>query len=209
MRVLGHALTCGLQAILWFRCAVRVVVYGPHTQLDGTSISMDCRTYMPLLADWLCWWGCLGWPVCLWCGPVACVVPHLPVHRRVLWVVRSNLLSWGRVGRVCRGVIAGVGSVACSGGRRAGSAVFVWGMWKREGARWWCPLPVRFGCGGVLLSHTLPGAVPSPCQVLASGFGMGPGVSPGPWPPQILCYTSHGIVSPRVPLGDRGGLGTG
>ena len=83
------------------------------------------------------------------------------------------------------------------------------GMWKREGARWWCPLPVRFGCGGVLLSHTLPGAVPSPCQVLASGFGMGPGVSPGPWPPQILCYTSHGIVSPRVPLGDRGGLGTG
>ena len=83
------------------------------------------------------------------------------------------------------------------------------GMWKKEGARWWCPLPVRFGCGGVLLSHTLPGAVPSPCQVLASGFGMGPGVSPGPWPPQILCYTSHGIVSPRVPLGDRGGLGTG
>ena len=61
------------------------------------------------------------------------------------------------------------------------------GMRKREGARWWCPLPVRFGCGGVLLSHTLPGAVPSPCQVLASGFGMGPGVSPGPWPPQIFC----------------------
>ena len=43
-------------------------------------------------------------------------------------------------------------------------------------------------CGGVLLSHTLSGAVPSPCQVLASGFGMGPGVSPGPWPPQILGY---------------------
>ena len=41
-------------------------------------------------------------------------------------------------------------------------------------------------CGGVLLSHTLSGAVPSPCQVLASGFGMGPGVSPGPWPPQIF-----------------------
>ena len=62
---------------------------------------------------------------------------------------------------------------------------------------------VECWCGGVLLSHTLPGAVPSPCQVLASGFGMGPGVSPGPWPPQILCYTSHGIVSPRVPLGDH------
>ena len=39
----------------------------------------------------------------------------------------------------------------------------------------------------MLLSHALSGAVPSPCQVLASGFGMGPGVSPGPWPPQILC----------------------
>ena len=32
--------------------------------------------------------------------------------------------------------------------------------------------------GGVLLSHTLPGAVPSALWVLASGFGMGPGVSP-------------------------------
>ena len=30
--------------------------------------------------------------------------------------------------------------------------------------------------GGVLLSHTLPGAVPSALWVLASGFGMGPGV---------------------------------
>ena len=40
--------------------------------------------------------------------------------------------------------------------------------------------------GGALLSHTLSGAVPSPCRALASGFGMGPGVSPWPWPPQIL-----------------------
>ena len=39
-------------------------------------------------------------------------------------------------------------------------------------------------CGGVLLSHTLSGAVPSPCQALASGFGMGPGVSPRLWSPQ-------------------------
>ena len=75
------------------------------------------------------------------------------------------------------------------------------GYAKKGGGTLWCPLPVRFGCGGVLLSHTLPGAVPSPCQVLASGFGMGPGVSPGPWPPQIFCYPSHG---PRLRVFPRG-----
>ncbi len=32
--------------------------------------------------------------------------------------------------------------------------------------------------GGVLLSHTPAGAVPSALKGLASGFGMGPGVSP-------------------------------
>ena len=32
--------------------------------------------------------------------------------------------------------------------------------------------------GGVLLSHTLPSAVPSALEGLASGFGMRPGVSP-------------------------------
>ena len=37
--------------------------------------------------------------------------------------------------------------------------------------------------GGVLLSHTLAGAVPSALWGLASGFGMGPGVSPTLWPP--------------------------
>ena len=37
--------------------------------------------------------------------------------------------------------------------------------------------------GGVLLSHTLAGAVPSALEGLASGFGMGPGVSPPLWPP--------------------------
>ena len=56
----------------------------------------------------------------------------------------------------------------------------------------------------MLLSHTLSGAVPSPCQALASGFGMGPGVSPGPWPPQIFCYTVR-----RWGLPACGGLGTG
>ena len=59
--------------------------------------------------------------------------------------------------------------------------------------------------GGALLSHTLSGAVPSPCRALASGFGMGPGVSPWPWPPQILS-TFPG----RDPGGsDRDGPGTG
>src|SRR4029078_9897695 len=38
--------------------------------------------------------------------------------------------------------------------------------------------------GGVLLSHTLSGAVPSALEGLASGFGMGPGVSPPLWPPK-------------------------
>jgi hypothetical protein len=32
--------------------------------------------------------------------------------------------------------------------------------------------------GGVLLSHTVTSAVPSALKGLASGFGMGPGVSP-------------------------------
>src|SRR3954466_15666984 len=41
------------------------------------------------------------------------------------------------------------------------------------------------GCsGGVLLSHDLAVAVPSALEGLASGFGMGPGVSPPLWPPE-------------------------
>ena len=36
-------------------------------------------------------------------------------------------------------------------------------------------VPCDGECGGVLLSHILSGAVPSPCQALASGFGMGSG----------------------------------
>jgi hypothetical protein len=40
----------------------------------------------------------------------------------------------------------------------------------------WCCY--MFMSGGVLLSHTVPGAVPSALEGLTSGFGMGPGVSP-------------------------------
>ena len=43
---------------------------------------------------------------------------------------------------------------------------------------WVIELFLLFGVGGDLLSHNLPVAVPSACAGLASGFGMGPGVSP-------------------------------
>jgi hypothetical protein len=39
--------------------------------------------------------------------------------------------------------------------------------------------------GGVLLSHPVSRAVPSALKGLASGFGMGPGVSLSPWPPEL------------------------
>ena len=39
------------------------------------------------------------------------------------------------------------------------------------------PTTSKLVLGGVLLSHTLAGAVPSALSGLASGFGMGPGVS--------------------------------
>ena len=57
--------------------------------------------------------------------------------------------------------------------------------------------------GGVLLSHPVAGAVPSALVGLASGFGMGPGVSPPPWPPSLLfgcvCSVVCGLVSRRGP----------
>ena len=78
------------------------------------------------------------------------------------------------------------------------------GIRGRPGERVFPGPSVKCGCGGVLLSHVLSGIVPSPCQALASGFGMGPGVSPGPWPPQIFSYTVGNNVPPAC-----GGLGTG
>ena len=55
-----------------------------------------------------------------------------------------------------------------------------------------CQRPTREGrpfsdvyCGGVLLSREASLAVPSALKGLTSGFGMGPGVSPSLWPPQL------------------------
>ena len=99
----------------------------------------------------------------------------------------SGIMSPGRGRRTCIGERARV----------------VWPGWvpgmKEEPPGAWCSTggPCDGECGGVLLSHILSGAVPSPCQALASGFGMGPGVSPGPWPPQIFSSSSR-------PHGDGG-----
>src|SRR5579875_2438472 len=46
-----------------------------------------------------------------------------------------------------------------------------------------CVAPRGRMSGGVLLSHAVARAVPSALKGLASGFGMGPGVSPSLWPP--------------------------
>ena len=114
-------------------------------------------------------------------------------------VVRPRRRGWP-------GMVPGVGLMGMRGGpgARVGSGRGRFRIWgKPLGA---CA-PRGFlyvWCGGVLLSHTLSGAVPSPCQALASGFGMGPGVSPGPWPPQIFSYTVGNNVPPAC-----GGLGTG
>ena len=59
---------------------------------------------------------------------------------------------------------------------------------------------VLFGVGGDLLSHNLPVAVPSACAGLASGFGMGPGVSL-----QLLTTDKH--TKQKYPLGCPFALG--
>ena len=45
--------------------------------------------------------------------------------------------------------------------------------------------------GSVLLSHTIPRAVPSALEGLTTGFGMGPGVSLPLWPPENLIKPYH------------------
>src|SRR4051812_8037978 len=55
--------------------------------------------------------------------------------------------------------------------------------------------------GGVLLSHPVTRAVPSALKGLASGFGMGPGVSPS-----LLCRRNSMELWPhRFALGEKGG----
>ena len=77
----------------------------------------------------------------------------------------SGIMSPGRGQRTCIGERARV----------------VWPGWvpgmNKEPPGAWCSTggPCDGECGGVLLSHILSGAVPSPCQALASGFGLGSG----------------------------------
>ena len=44
----------------------------------------------------------------------------------------------------------------------------------------------KYNSGSVLLSHTIPRAVPSALEGLTTGFGMGPGVSLPLWPPENM-----------------------
>ena len=65
-----------------------------------------------------------------------------------------------------------------AGSRQTWWVVFLGGVGVyKEPPGAWCSTggPCDGECGGVLLSHILSGAVPSPCQALASGFGMGSG----------------------------------
>lgn len=121
-------------------------------------------------------WGAWRTVSCaLWWDPVVSCPLFQSVFSGGLWV--SGWLS----GLWCLAARRGVG-VCGERGFRAGpqaSCVRVWvfrgyakeppGAWRSTGG------PCDGECGGVLLSHILSGAVPSPCQALASGFGMGSG----------------------------------
>ncbi len=79
--------------------------------------------------------------------------------------------GWGWVlGGVCLGFLGLVWLGVSRGPPCHRVPLGVWGT--VAGRRVWCV------SGGVLLSRTLAGAVPSALGVLASGFGMGPGVAP-------------------------------
>ena len=57
--------------------------------------------------------------------------------------------------------------------------------------------------GGVLLSHEASLAVPSALEGLTSGFGMGPGVSPSLWPPQLYGDVRAVLAVSREPHSGR------
>ena len=71
------------------------------------------------------------------------------------------------------------------------------------GGPWWGSRPPAgdgVWSGGLLLSHTLPRAVPSALEGLTSGFGMGPGVSLPPWPPARSLTPDGGAPWPGFPV---------
>ena len=79
---------------------------------------------------------------------------------------------------------------------------------KKKGGRWAAPpffLVVGVG-GGVLLSHTLAGAVPSALAVLASGFGK---ERSGRVPAAMTAATRSRAATPPPRPEDRGVWGSG
>src|SRR5262249_49569486 len=95
--------------------------------------------------------------------------------------------------------VAGVSRVTVTGQILRGNR-------KRGRTGWWGPFFWVLS-GGVLLSHTLPGAVPSALVGLASGFGMGPGVSPPLWPPKHYETINHTHTNPHPTQESRSGIG--
>ena len=75
------------------------------------------------------------------------------------------------------------------------------GRVQRKEADPWGPASLERMCGGVLLSREASLAVPSALRGLTSGFGMGPGVSPSLWPPQL--YGNISLDSSRPYFGNR------
>ena len=109
-----------------------------------------------------------------------------------MWWLRVSRLcgcvGWSCAVVVC-GVVLGAGWLLLRGGRWVLSVGSLWwggsapATWVLRGPAHCCWPLVRAllvcGCsGGVLLSRSLVGAVPLALGGLASGFGMGPGVSP-------------------------------
>ena len=114
------------------------------------------------------------------------------------WLVRG-LVGWcclwfGRGWGSCRSAARLSGGPGCL----VGCLVLVWLLNgcppAGGGGPWWGSRPPAgdgVWSGGLLLSHTLPRAVPSALEGLTSGFGMGPGVSLSLWPPEQVRDTNN------------------